>query len=401
MHNSWEWTEDDVLGLIRDEVQESINLDYKASDSLDNTDRKKKEIGKDVSAFANSAGGTILYGVREDKHLPTNIDAGYDPDEIRKEWLEQVINSNIQRRIGGVRINPIALRKTNPGRVIYAVYVPQSDDAPHMASDYRHYKRVNFASVPMEHYEVRDMMRRERYPSAGLARAWFDSVINPLLVSLGEEHEHLRTRTLMFNRYYESVAGPTSLGSDSEYGFSGNQEQFLESYPYMQEIIERHDAGVNRLKQDVVRFYHAIRDSSFLRDVYRRATTAAALAELRDNHESHFAHDRDDEGVMRRTFGDLNEAEHLAILADYIVNDVGELHRSEKTTAPFWNMHKEQLLLLRQFPPLSDYALSVDQSRDELAGIAEELIERLRSVRRDLARQHGLSYERIVPTDVG
>jgi hypothetical protein len=160
----WEWTEDDILTMIQDQRQESIDLDYKSCDSLQKTDGKRNELSKDASAFANSAGGTLIFGVLEDKHVPTGIDVGYDPFDISKEWIEQVINSKIQRRIDGVRIREIPIPKTHVGKVIYSVYVLQSERAPHMAADHRYYKRFNFESVPMEEYEVRDVARRTSSP---------------------------------------------------------------------------------------------------------------------------------------------------------------------------------------------------------------------------------------------
>src|SRR5438128_6277596 len=113
-----QWTESDILKLITNQVQESLTLDYKACDALGRSDGKKKEVSKDVSAFANSAGGTIVYGVLENKHFPTAIDAGYDPNDISKEWVEQVIKTNIQRRIDGIRINQVQLVQSAPGRVL-------------------------------------------------------------------------------------------------------------------------------------------------------------------------------------------------------------------------------------------------------------------------------------------
>ncbi|WP_165822490.1 helix-turn-helix domain-containing protein [Paenibacillus montanisoli] len=157
-----EWTLDDVQRLINNNVKENINLDYKASGALQkNNDKKKDEMCKDISAFANSDGGTIIYGVTEKNNLPEMIDEGFDPTEISKEWIEQVINTRIKRRIDGVRIYQIDLK---PERVIYAVSIPQSKNAPHMANDNRYYKRFNFESVPMEDYEIRDVMRRNESP---------------------------------------------------------------------------------------------------------------------------------------------------------------------------------------------------------------------------------------------
>jgi hypothetical protein len=165
MRPPWEWIEADLQELITNQVQEHLSLDYKACGALAKEDRKKFDISKDVSALANSAGGVIVYGINETDHLPTSIDVGFDPTDITKEWLEQVINSNIQRRIDGIRINPVMLRS---GRCAYIVYVPQSVHAPHMAKDHKYYKRFNFESVPMEDYEVRDVGRRSETPNLSI-----------------------------------------------------------------------------------------------------------------------------------------------------------------------------------------------------------------------------------------
>jgi hypothetical protein len=172
MKNASEWEEADLLALIANAIEEHLNLDYKGSDALLNDvdpskvpgDGKKKEIAKDVSAFANSAGGVLVYGIQEVGNVPVSLDCKLDPKITTREWLEQVINSGIKPKIDGIRINPVALDATAPGRVAYVVDIPQSDRAPHMAPDNRYYKRVNFMSVPMEDYEVRDVMNRSQSP---------------------------------------------------------------------------------------------------------------------------------------------------------------------------------------------------------------------------------------------
>ena len=168
LETPWLWEEDDLLSLVANQVQESSTLDYKASGALDRTEEKKREIGKDVSAFANSAGGILVYGIREKGHLPEAVDDGVDPSILSREWLEQVINSRIQRRVSGVVVKQILLHKTAPGRVAYVVSVPQSADAPHQADDKKFYKRFNFQSVAMEEYEVRDVANRLTAPDLSL-----------------------------------------------------------------------------------------------------------------------------------------------------------------------------------------------------------------------------------------
>lgn len=162
------WNEEELLSLISNSVKESLHLDYKACNALQkNDDRKKDELSKDVSAFANSDGGTLIYGITEVNNVPINIDDGYDPLVITKEWIEDVITSRISRRIEGIIIHQVILL-SHPGKVAYVVVIPQSVNAPHMASDHRFYKRFNFKSCPMEEYEVRDVQNRYISPILSL-----------------------------------------------------------------------------------------------------------------------------------------------------------------------------------------------------------------------------------------
>jgi len=161
----------DIQNLILNQVEENIHLDYKAADALQKTDGKKKEISKDISAFANSDGGIVVYGVKEftdptKKYLPEKTDP-IDRNLISKEWLEQVINSNVSPRIDGIKITPISV-ESEKDKVIYVVEIPKSNTA-HQAGDQRYYKRFNFESVAMYDYEIRDVMNRKKFPKIDLS----------------------------------------------------------------------------------------------------------------------------------------------------------------------------------------------------------------------------------------
>ncbi len=144
--------------LIKSGAEESVHIEYKAGAALDATDSKKREISKDVSSMANADGGIIIYGVAEENHIPKQY-AFVDGNQYSKEWLEQVINSKIKRRIPELAIDVIRVgNKINQS--IYVVKIPRSSEAPHMASDGRYYKRYNFESSLMEEFEVRDLFNR-------------------------------------------------------------------------------------------------------------------------------------------------------------------------------------------------------------------------------------------------
>lgn len=144
--------------LIAAQAEESIHIEFKAGEALGGTDHQKAEISKDVSAFANADGGIIIYGLSEWDHKASAY-AFVDGRRYSKEWLEQVINSKIKRRIPDLTIDVIRVAN-KISQSIYVVKIPKSYESPHMASDGRYYKRYNFESVRMDEYEVRDLFHR-------------------------------------------------------------------------------------------------------------------------------------------------------------------------------------------------------------------------------------------------
>lgn len=163
--NELAWNEAKILQMIEDGVEESLHLDYKASGSLAKTSAKREEIIKDVTSFANSDGGVIIYGVREHtsadkKHLPADIDP-INRMDFSKEWLEHVI-SNVSPRIPSLRIYPIAIANSDT-KCVYVVEIPKGETA-HQATDGRYYRRYNFESTFMRDHEVRDVMNRIKAP---------------------------------------------------------------------------------------------------------------------------------------------------------------------------------------------------------------------------------------------
>ncbi|GAJ09574.1 unnamed protein product, partial [marine sediment metagenome] len=146
--------------VIDEKYEESLNLEFKSADSLKKSDSSKKEISKDISSFANSDGGIIIYGIKELDHKADSIDF-VNGREITKEWLENVIDTNIRRRISDLMIYPIRY-DNDLEKTVYLIKIPVSIFAPHMAKDYRYYKRFNFKSVPIEEYEVRNLFNRKQ-----------------------------------------------------------------------------------------------------------------------------------------------------------------------------------------------------------------------------------------------
>jgi hypothetical protein len=154
-----DYTFEDLASLIQNEVEESIYLDYKEAHALEKNDAKRKDVSKDVASFANCEGGIIIYGIKELNHKAHSF-SFIDGNEFTKEWLEQIINSTIQRRISDLLIFPVR-KEGLITQTIYLVKIPKSLEGPHLSKDKRFYKRFNFESVQMEEYEIRQLYGRK------------------------------------------------------------------------------------------------------------------------------------------------------------------------------------------------------------------------------------------------
>jgi len=162
---SEKWNEAVIQSYIDGKIEESGGLEYKAAGALGTQNDKTEEITKDVSSFANAAGGIIIYGIREfkedaKKHLPEKIDP-IDRREFSKEWLEHIIGT-IQPR-PKFTVQPVQLSSAIHDAV-YVVEIPQSDTA-HQARDGRYYQRQNFERIILRDFQIRDVMRRKTTPT--------------------------------------------------------------------------------------------------------------------------------------------------------------------------------------------------------------------------------------------
>ncbi|MDZ7657782.1 ATP-binding protein [Fodinibius sp.] len=166
-----------IKNLIAHKEEESLKLEFKNTEALKN----KKEMAKDVSAMANSAGGIIVYGINEVDHKADNLST-IDGNKYNKEWFENVLVSNIHRPIKDLKIHPIRL-EGKISKSIYVIEIPESEDTPHMASNNRYYRRHNFQCIPMDEYEVRALYFKNKTPDL-----YISSMTNKTSVEIEEHH---------------------------------------------------------------------------------------------------------------------------------------------------------------------------------------------------------------------
>ena len=141
---------EDIERLIRDRVEEGPTLDYKSELG------SNKDIAKDISAFANTLGGVLVYGVSDVDRIPTGFT--WLSDKGIEERIQNVARTAIKPQLRELIVNRFPLGEMS--EFVIVVQIPASPEALHMA-DYRYYKRQGSESIPMEDYEVKTAMFRK------------------------------------------------------------------------------------------------------------------------------------------------------------------------------------------------------------------------------------------------
>ncbi len=143
-------------------VRESDTLEFKEEFSL--TDSGRIDFLQDVTAMANAAGGTIVYGAVEGEDDEKGILVNLRPIEggahDRQEAVTNILRDGVQEQIPGILHRALEYGSG----YLYVVRVPQSPLAPHMitlkGARWRFYLRTNTSNNPMSVQQIKEVVMR-------------------------------------------------------------------------------------------------------------------------------------------------------------------------------------------------------------------------------------------------
>jgi hypothetical protein len=152
-------TEPDLDTLITDEEPELRAIEYKSRLHDTSTAEAKLEFLKDVSSFANAFGGDIVYGMTENKGIPTGK-CGLPGVNLDQEMsrLGQVMRSHIRPRLR-YDLQPVPLVDQSKGNVLI-LRIYNSFSRPHqiaVGEDRRFYSRASNGTYTLDVEELRTM----------------------------------------------------------------------------------------------------------------------------------------------------------------------------------------------------------------------------------------------------
>lgn len=173
-------TKEDIESLVTAKVPESRTLEYKAQIAVNTTD-EKREFLCDLSSFANTAGGDIVFGITDERDvngnatsLPGSADGITLPNasQVRLQ-LENLIRDGIDPRIPGLQWQQVEGFPKGP---VLVMRIPKSWVGPHMVI-YRDLSRFYSRSGDGKHHLDVGEIR-----SAFLAQAGFADKIRQFVI---------------------------------------------------------------------------------------------------------------------------------------------------------------------------------------------------------------------------
>lgn len=131
-------------------------------------------LSKQVSAFANGAGGRLYLGIDDDGRIDGGVPVDLKGGGTRA-WLEDIITTSVEPPVKDFNVFEVRPRGDRPSRIreghaVYVIELLTSDTAPHQAKDHRYYLRIAGKSRPMGNVHVRDVLRRTHHPQIGVTR---------------------------------------------------------------------------------------------------------------------------------------------------------------------------------------------------------------------------------------
>lgn len=157
-------TEAHLEGLIAASVVEGVTLEFKAEPYAADHEGVR-EFLKDVTSFANTAGGTLLIGVKETDGSASDLNPLKPADIDRmKLRLESLLQDAVEPRVFGIRIHPVPVT----GGQVLAIHVQRSMAVPHRITaknSNRFYLRSSAGAYEASMEELRDLFTQ----TAGLA----------------------------------------------------------------------------------------------------------------------------------------------------------------------------------------------------------------------------------------
>jgi hypothetical protein len=193
---------------------------------------------------------------------------------------------------------------------------------------------------------------RDKKPQ--IVRAWFDTVLNPLIRGLQSAVQLVHHGDFTWRSHASCMASVAAARSYIMTEHMDNLDQFLSFYPGLVPGMDLHDERVAALGKQVAAYYSDLVELPQLHELLRRVNAPDGMAEY---------------------------------VAEYVVNGL-TLLPSYYGAASFWNAHQAEFIGLKDSPTLRHQWESLQRAKADFEQSATKLLASIKSVRGELSLEH-------------
>ena len=232
------------------------------------------------------------------------------------------------------------------------------------------------------------MLRARKSGSPGkvgprIVRAWFDTVVNPLIESLEQEQQLLVQKNWTWRFRPGALEAIRETPAYVAVAARGNLEQFDALHPGVARMQAAHDRGVVNLSEKCRQLHEAVRRSPALQRTFSAITSHDPLKRI--------------DKSLRDLFGAYLKSEYLDVLAEHVVNSSGSLPQYV-ATAPLWNAYRADFLAVLRRPGISKLAAGTTSAGASLLSQSRKMVRVLKETRLKLSLTFDVPYvERAEP----
>jgi len=176
-NNLNEWSFPLIEKLIQEGIFETDRLDFKEDIPHVNNNSGKEKLENSVCAFANTEGGFLIFGIKDDRAQEAHDRIiGIEPQkDFPREFGDKTVN--IQPHVYYDFLNP-PIKIPNKDSVIHIIKIPQSPERPHLTGRKEFYYRTNKGNMQMDYQQIKDSFLNEEQRRQKLRLLFIELVSN-------------------------------------------------------------------------------------------------------------------------------------------------------------------------------------------------------------------------------
>jgi hypothetical protein len=219
--------------------------------------------------------------------------------------------------------------------------------------------------------------RKGKSYGPNIVRAWFDTVFHFALSGLESERSFLVSRNWTFRFRIRALEYLSPLAEHLPAAARENLEQFKSFFPKTAVLIREHDSREQQLKRSCSDYLDALLNNTDFQKVVE-SVAEEAPGTLGREFNSYFG-------------GYSSETASLGILAEYVVNNVGQL-ANHYSTAELWNSYRERFLKAASTAELAAFGKATERSGHAMLQAVNDLTSSLKNTRAELSLEFDVPY---------